>query len=519
MKNSRSIIILTLLKLLGAVLGIVYSIVQVRYFGVGTDIEAYFAASSLVYLITSLSQSGQLAEVFLPEYHNVSSTYGKESGHRAFSVVINYIVIALILFSALFYAGAPYLVQLIVPGFDEATQLLTLQVFRILLLFLVLQVVNAFITTLLNAERIYGKAEWAALVNSIVSILCIILLYNYLGIWSVVVALLAGKVIEFAMSLSLLRQMNLRYYFIFRTEGFNHKRFFSTLSGTVFYVSSTQLYTLVLNASVSLLPQGVFAVFQYAQTIYGKISSILIQPISTVFFTNFSALNSKEEAAEVKRFTQDNLAVSMILGAFTFAVFFVCGQDWITIIWGGKKFDHMAVELAYWFLCTFFITFIFQGEFAIYRKIAVTVGLSRTVYLISAFGMLLSAAITYLFIHWWSTWGLYGVILISKGLFMLVPVALIYAKRRELYIYPQRSFLLKLLSISIFTMLLGYLFNYLVSGHMDSSYFLLFRAFLSLTLSVGVFVSLLWLLDIRIFKDKVRLVLNKAKSKFLKTAR
>lgn len=514
MKNSRSIIILTLLKLLGAVLGIVYSIVQVRYFGVGTDIEAYFAASSLVYLITSLSQSGQLAEVFLPEYHTVSSTHGKESGHRAFSVVINYIVIALILFSALFYAGAPYLVKLIVPGFDEATQLLTLQVFRILLLFLVLQVINAFITTLLNAERIYGKAEWAALVNSIVSILCIVLLYNYMGIWSVVVALLAGKIIEFVMSLSLLRQMNMRYYFIFSSEGFNHKRFFGTLSGTIFYVSSTQLYTLVLNASVSLLPQGVFAVFQYAQTIYGKISSILIQPISTVFFTNFSELNSKEKAAEVKRFTQDNLAVSMILGAFTFAVFFVCGQDFIELIWGGEKFDKQAVELSYWFLCTFFITFIFQGEFAIYRKIAVTVGLSRTVYLISALGMLISAAITYCFIQWWSTFGLYWVIIISKGLFMMVPVLLIYFKRRELYVYPQGHFLLKLVSISITTMVLGYFFHDMSISYSDWTYFLLLRAFMSLVLSVGIFLGLLWLLDVRIFKEKVILVLSKVKAKF-----
>ena len=61
------IIVKLSLKLLASFLALAYSIIQVRYFGASRIIEIFFAAQSLIYLV-SLTQSGQLAEIFLPEF-------------------------------------------------------------------------------------------------------------------------------------------------------------------------------------------------------------------------------------------------------------------------------------------------------------------------------------------------------------------------------------------------------------------------------------------------------------------
>ena len=48
----------------------------------------YFAAQTLVYLVTSLTQSGHLAEVFLPEYHKLEAIK-KGLGFKGLNIVIN----------------------------------------------------------------------------------------------------------------------------------------------------------------------------------------------------------------------------------------------------------------------------------------------------------------------------------------------------------------------------------------------------------------------------------------------
>lgn len=70
-KNIKLLGSLTFLKILGAISGLIYSILQVRLFGATALVDSYFIATSAVLLITSLTQSGQLSEVFLPEYLKV----------------------------------------------------------------------------------------------------------------------------------------------------------------------------------------------------------------------------------------------------------------------------------------------------------------------------------------------------------------------------------------------------------------------------------------------------------------
>ena len=77
---------------MASLLGLLYSIIQVHYFGASRTIEIYFAAQSLVYLVTSLTQSGQLAEVFLPEYHKLNNIK-PGLGYKGLNVVINRMVL------------------------------------------------------------------------------------------------------------------------------------------------------------------------------------------------------------------------------------------------------------------------------------------------------------------------------------------------------------------------------------------------------------------------------------------
>lgn len=78
---------LTIIKIAGAILGVTYSIIQVQYFGASREIEVYFAAVSVIYLVTSLAQSGQLTELFLTIFHKNLNKDGKVVAKTCLSVV------------------------------------------------------------------------------------------------------------------------------------------------------------------------------------------------------------------------------------------------------------------------------------------------------------------------------------------------------------------------------------------------------------------------------------------------
>ncbi len=131
------------LKFIAALLGVAYSILQVRYFGASRTIEIFFAAQSLIYLVTSLTQSGQLAEIFLPEYHKLNVIQEK-LGFQGLNVVITRMSLwgALIIITV--FVLAPYFIQLLVPGFSSNDQAEATLIFRVLIPYVFLQVMSSF---------------------------------------------------------------------------------------------------------------------------------------------------------------------------------------------------------------------------------------------------------------------------------------------------------------------------------------------------------------------------------------
>ena len=236
------------LKFIAALLGVGYSILQVRYFGASRTIEVYFAAQSLVYLVTSLTQSGQLAEIFLPEYHTLN-TIKPKLGFQGLNVVINRMLLWATLIMGIVFILAPYFILMLVPGFSPIDQAEATLMFRILLPYLFLQVVNSFFITVLNAEQKFGRAEFLGLTNTIVNILVLIVLYPKMGIWALVVSLLLGKVIEFSFYIIQLKKIGFRYHFLFSIPEFDHGSFFKTMQSTFLYVGATQFYSFVLTVS------------------------------------------------------------------------------------------------------------------------------------------------------------------------------------------------------------------------------------------------------------------------------
>ncbi|GAA0193110.1 hypothetical protein GCM10009122_56060 [Fulvivirga kasyanovii] len=449
--NIRIIGGLTGLKIIGAVLGVIYMVLQVRYFGTSRAIEVFFAAQSVLYVIISLTQSGQLAEIFLPEYLKIRNSKGTSVAHAAYSVVANRLSAIVIIVLCIAFILAPFIIRLFIPGFSTEDQYQATYLFRAFLPFIFLQIQLAFLNTVLNAEQVFGRTEATNIVNGIISILILIFLYQDLEVWALVVSSYVGIIIQIALSLIYAYKKGIRYYFVWVLPSFNHKVFFKTILSTLSYTIATQGLNWAMVASISFLPQGMLAIYKYVEKLYPKLNSILVQPFSTVFFTKISNKISSESDARHLKLKMVNLQeYSLLFGLFIFGLSIAAGKESLSILWKGSNFTSADLAMAYQILCAFFIAFTFQLFYALNRKYSVALGLARYNYNYQTYAQLLSATVAFPLIYFFNIEGLLSAIVFSRLALISVPVYVNLAKGQKFYKAPPLSFSIKFLMGLIF---------------------------------------------------------------------
>ncbi len=109
--------------LLSRFIGIVRESVIGRVLGTGQDADIYWASFVLPDFLNYLLAGGFLSIVFIPIFGGHLARDDEEAGWRAFSVIANFLVLALSALVAALWVIAPWLVEhVIAPGFsDEAT--------------------------------------------------------------------------------------------------------------------------------------------------------------------------------------------------------------------------------------------------------------------------------------------------------------------------------------------------------------------------------------------------------------
>ncbi len=500
---------LTVLKLVGAFLGIFYSILQVKYFGTDRVIETFFAAQSLVYLVTSLTQSGQLAEVFLPVYLELKEKYGLTVASLSFSSIINRIICFVSIILVLMFLIAPFLMKLFIPGFEFSDQLFASNIFRAFLPLVLLQILSSFINTVLNAERIYGRVEIAGIISYVVSIVLLVLFYEAWSIWTLVFALYAGKLIDLSIGVYYLKRQQIRYSLNWNVDKFDSRELFRTLFSTFRYTGSTQVLNWAYTASLSFLPQGIFAIFKYVNILFSKSGSIIIDPIKTLLFTEFSA-NRESNQDKINILLQRSISIAVLVGILVFSIALFAGYEGMSFIWGGEKFDIDKLNKAYPILITFFSLYIFQIAYGISRKYTVSIGRAKELYNWQALTQFISAFVVYILIYYFAYWGLIVALLINRVLLLSVPFLMNTSVYKEVFNLKFNSkclFLLGFMLLSFWVVHGIYLeeINAIIGKGSDLFYVIVLSG-----LAVFLFLSLVKILSF----DELKAFQNILKSKF-----
>ncbi|RDB07129.1 murein biosynthesis integral membrane protein MurJ [Runella aurantiaca] len=501
----RNIGVLFSLNTFNIILNVTYSTLTVYYFGTSAAVEAFFAATVLGTTVARFVQTGQLMEIIIPRYHKIKQESGSKAAMSIVAMLTNFLTFTALMLVLLLFAGGEFILQLMVPGFEDLAKAEVLKIFYWTGLLMPIQIATNLFQGMLNAENIYGKVELTNTLSLLISI-------GLLSVWggqidALVLGLILSILAQFLTTVYYLKQIGYKHSFTLRNHFFSLRELFHSISATSFYMVGVQLYIFIFNASLSLLPPGTYAIYRYAEVIYGKVANVFMSPISTVFFNQINNLINNNNAKSVKKFVAQNLNFSYFMSLFILLPFWAGGKFLIWTLWGGEKFTVNNVTSVYELLCIFFLTMICTSPYMIFRKLAITVTHPEWQYYYWGIMHVISASLSYLLIRNLGFKGVMFQVFLHSLLMALVPFLTVLSKKRTyLGIYEAMEVAKITLAFAIGAVA-GWKFNTLWGDAVSYSKITGFLIGTSAALiSSGIFISCCLLLkvhDIHLIQSKI----------------
>lgn len=422
-------------------------------YGVGKEAAAFFAAWSICSSFQKLFQAGQLAELSLPRYIKEKEESGLSYALNRYSLLANWATIVSIILSTVLAFVADYLSNILLPGFESSQAGIAIELFKGLMPVVPAIVYGGFLQSLGNAEKQYGRFELWLFFGQITAAILVIVLHGHIGVWALVWSAWLTQAVSIIGRLFHLNKVGCRPTLCLWIKNYSPKKLFSELGLTSTYVCATQLYILSLNAALTFLPPALFAVFKYAELLFDRTSSLVLRPVSTVFFTDIS-LEVTRGKLNIVQLINDTLAHFAEYWGLYFCLLGTCATPLISLVWGNSKFDQESTLLTSEFLAILAAVSVFRAVGLVFRKYSIAVGSAHWQYTGYILVQLSMALISVPIVKAFGFWG--GASLLCLNIIMFGVSDLLVAmntKIRPLLLIPYnifiKTFLISLLAIAI----------------------------------------------------------------------
>jgi len=291
---------------LSRIFGLVRESVFAHYFGLSPAADAFRAAMRIPNILQNLLGETALSASFIPVYAKLVAERDEEEAGRvagaAFSLLA--LVTAVLVLIGIF--AAPWLIDLIAPGFHDERRLLTIQLVRIFFPGIGLMVLSAWCLGILNSHRRFFLSYASPVIWNIAQIAALIIFGRRADLprlamytaWASVV----GSGLQFLVQLPVVLSLVPALKLFFRSLNQNVRTVIRNFSPIFVSRGITQISAYVDQWLASFLGQGAVAALSNAQTLYLLPVSLFGLAISAAELPSMSsAIGSDQEIAQTLR--------------------------------------------------------------------------------------------------------------------------------------------------------------------------------------------------------------------------
>ena len=317
-------------------------------FGLTAEYDAFQAAFKIPDALFNLLVAGALSSAFIPVFAGyLAKEREKEAWHVA-SSVMNVLVLALMVLSALMWVAAPWLVTTIVaPGFERNPEQLELaiELTRIMLLSPIFMGLSSLVTGVLQSYRQFLAGAVAPLVYNGVQILFAIFAAPFLGIHALALGVVAGAAMMFLVQVPELTFRRTNYALAFDLGHPGVREVFVLAGPRTLSLGAVQLVFFVDTYLASTMPTGSLVALNYAFQLMLLPLGVFSIAISAAVFPALAHYASLGQAARMRDALQQAIRWILFLTLPTAILMVVLRRPIVNLLFQYGEFGPEAREL------------------------------------------------------------------------------------------------------------------------------------------------------------------------------
>lgn len=308
--------ILMLTTIASRVLGYLRDVLIFAKFGQNSVTDAYNAAFSIPDFLYMILVGGALSAAFIPVFSSYLARNQEAEGWRVLSIIFNWIMLLLLCGVTLGVCLAPYLVELLVPGFDPATKAMTVNLTRIMFFQVIFMCLSGISTGILQSYKNFTAPAIGSVLYNLGIILGGVFLsapiehyFPGYGIAGFSVGVVLGAMLNFLVQFVAIFRQGIYYSFSFdlRHPGV---RELLVLILPVFISLGASQFNLFINQNLaSGLEDGLLSALRAAQRLMQLPITLFGITVGIAFFPTMTELAAREEL--------DNFKQTLIMGVRT----------------------------------------------------------------------------------------------------------------------------------------------------------------------------------------------------------
>lgn len=355
-KAISSVVIFTLIaKLLGFIRELMLSF----FFGTTGVSDAYLISQTIPGTIFQFVGTG-LTTCFIPIYYKVLRKEGRNAGNVFTNKIVTIVLVFSTVVMALVWVFTPVFVKIFAAGFQGQTLSYAIVFTRIGICSLYFSALIYVYNSFLQANNIFGPTAFAAIPNSLVIIVSIMLgsLWN---LWALSVGSTLAPAAQLIVLWPVVYKLGFRLRLNFRWKDSYLKLFFKMMVPVILGVSINEINTLIDRSVASQVSVGGISALTYANSLIMLIQGGFAQPVATVFYPNISKEVGKKNIAKAKELLQNAIEV-ILIGLIPITIGFIIYAQPITkALFGRGAFDEQAVSMTSTAVTFYAIGIVFVG--------------------------------------------------------------------------------------------------------------------------------------------------------------
>ena len=268
--STRATGVVGIAVLCSRVLGLLREVIFAALFGASRNMDAFLTAFRAPNMLRDLFAEGALSTAFVTTFSRRIATEGDASAWRLASKVATLTVVFMSALTVLGIIGAPFLIQILAPGFPPEKAALTIRLTQVMFPFILLVSLAALVMGMLNARNVFGMPAMASSFFNLGSIVGGVVLCYWLepqadwrhphfgerGLMGLAIATLIGGLLQLVVQLPSLGRVGFRFRPDFNWRDPGVRTILALMGPATIAASAVQVNVLVNSVFASKLGDG-----------------------------------------------------------------------------------------------------------------------------------------------------------------------------------------------------------------------------------------------------------------------